>query len=88
MAAPMSATAVIPRFVIATIPMIGPEQERNAWNVVVAAPPRHLPNHDHCAADWSDEDLAEPIGTPVPRDWHGREIATLTAPASPARPER
>jgi hypothetical protein len=88
MAAPVSAIAVIPGFVIAKIPMVGLEQERNAWNVAVAALPRHLRNHDHGPADWCDEDLAEPIGTPVPRDWHGREIATLTAPASPARPER
>jgi hypothetical protein len=68
--------------------MVALEQERNAWNVVVSVLPRHLRNHDHCTADWCDEDLAESIGTPVPRDWHGREIATLTALASPARPQR
>jgi hypothetical protein len=68
----MSAAAVIPWFVIATIPMIGLEQERNAWNVAVAALPRHLPNHDRGLADWCDEDLADPIGTAVPRDWRGR----------------
>jgi hypothetical protein len=67
----MSATAVIPGLVLATIPMVGLEQEHNAWNVAVAALPRHLPNYDRRPADWRDEDLAEPIGTPVPRDWHG-----------------
>jgi hypothetical protein len=42
MAAPMSATAVLPGFVTATIPMVGLEQERNAWNVAIAALSRHL----------------------------------------------
>jgi hypothetical protein len=59
--------------------MVALEQERNAWNVVVSVLPRHLRNHDHCTADWCDEDLAEPIGTPVPRDWHGRGIATFNS---------
>jgi hypothetical protein len=47
----MRATAVIPGLLLATIPMVALEQERNAWNVVVSVLPRHLRNHDHCTAD-------------------------------------
>ena len=39
----MSATAITPVAVIATIPMVSLEQERNAWNVAIVAPPGHLP---------------------------------------------
>jgi hypothetical protein len=36
----MRATAVIPGLLLATIPMVALEQERNAWNVVVSVLPR------------------------------------------------
>jgi hypothetical protein len=64
----VSATAIIPAGVIAAIPMVGLEPERNAWNVAIVAPPGHLPITIVALLTGATRISRKESKLPVPRD--------------------
>lgn len=64
----MSPTAIIPAPVIATIPVVGLEQEHNAWNVAIVAPPGHLPIMIAALLTGATRISRKESKLPVPRD--------------------